>query len=49
MPEINFLLPVLIEMTNAKFPHLAQWRLKYSDVKQKKEHLLQTKRRQLQR
>ena len=49
MPRINFFFPVLIETINAKFPDLAQWRPKYSDITQKKEHLLQTQRSQLQR
>ena len=42
MQEINILSHVLIELKSAKFPNLAQWRLKYSDITQKMEHLLQT-------
>ena len=36
MPRISFFFHVLIEMVNAKFPYLAQWRLQYSDIAQKK-------------
>ena len=49
MSGINNFFPVLTEMINAKFSNLAQWRLKYSDITQKKEHLLPTQRSQLQR
>ena len=46
MSRTNIFFPVLTGMINAKFPNLAQWRLKYSDIIQKKENLLQPQRRQ---
>ena len=48
MPKINIVCPFLIEMINAKVPDVAQWRLKYSGVTEKKEHSLKTQRGQLQ-
>ena len=45
MLRITLFFPALTEIINAKFPDLVQWRLKYSNITQKKEHLLQTQRR----
>ena len=48
MPRTNLSFPVSIEMINAQFADLARWRLKHSGIAQKKEHLMQNQRRQLQ-